>query len=190
MVAGANISTQILKMLVERPHLGVTTETVNSLPSGHVTVAVSLCIALIMVAPEWLRGPSAWLGWVWTCAMGVSVMLSAWHRLADVLVAVLLTGAWALLLTPLESRKRHGVLMQKVMWLLVCVCLVLALFSLVFAVWNVDIVGAAQPGSGFGFADFLSVQPMRANLLALSALLWMVAVVGSVIYSVDRLAGE
>ena len=42
-VVGANVTTQILKdYVLTRPSLGVTTGVVNSLPSGHTTVAVTL----------------------------------------------------------------------------------------------------------------------------------------------------
>ncbi len=55
-VIGANITTQILKdYFLTRPNLGVTTGAGNSLPSGHTTVAVTLSLALIVVAPQWFR---------------------------------------------------------------------------------------------------------------------------------------
>ena len=52
-VVGANIATQILKdYILTRPNLGVTTGAGNSLPSGHTTVAVTLSLAFIVVAPQ------------------------------------------------------------------------------------------------------------------------------------------
>ena len=96
-VIGANITTQILKEYVlTRPTLGVTTGAGNSLPSGHTTVAVTISLALVVVAPKLFRSPSAWIGWAWSALMGVSVMMEGWHRPADVITAVLIAGAWAL----------------------------------------------------------------------------------------------
>ncbi len=96
-VVGANVTTQILKdYVLTRPSLGVTTGVVNSLPSGHATVAVTLSLALIVVAPQWFRGPSAWIGWAWTSLMSVSVMMEGWHRPSDAITAALIAGAWAL----------------------------------------------------------------------------------------------
>lgn len=104
-VIGANITTQILKdYILTRPNLGVTTGAGNSLPSGHTTVAVTLSLALIVVAPQWFRSPSAWIGWAWTSLMGVSVMMEGWHRPSDVITAALIAGAWALALSPIERR--------------------------------------------------------------------------------------
>ncbi len=191
MVIAANVSSQILKMVIDRPDLGVTTALANSLPSGHVTAAMSLCLAMVMVAPEWLRGPAAWFAWVWTSLVGISVMVSAWHRLADVVVSVLVTGAWALLLSPLEVRVRHGVIQQKVMSVVVGLSLLGAFLASIIALAGAGLIESANPGSsGYGFSDFVRDHPLRAQVLAGAAILWTVAVVGAVANAVDRLSGE
>ncbi len=187
-VVGANATTQIVKALVHRPDLGVTTALANSLPSGHTTVAMSVSLALVMVAPRWLRGPAAWAGWAWTSLMGISVMMSAWHRLADVVVAVLVCGAWALALSPIEGRERHAPGVRRAMaiavWTLCGIALALSLIALV----GVDVAKVATPGSsGYGFSVFLESAPWRARLLAVAAGCWVIGVVGAVLHEVDAL---
>lgn len=95
-VAGANLTTQTLKhLVVERPNLGIETYTVNSLPSGHTTVAVSLAVALVLVAPSRLRGTFAVLGVVAATVMGVATLAAGWHRPSDVVAAAFVVGIWA-----------------------------------------------------------------------------------------------
>ena len=62
LIGGANVTTQILKYdLFTRPDLSLGP---NSLPSGHTTVALSIALAAVIVAP------SAWRS---TVAIGVQV---------------------------------------------------------------------------------------------------------------------
>ncbi len=187
-IFGANATTQLVKYLLERPDLHITTAIPNSLPSGHTTVAISFALALVMVAPKWLRAPVAWLGWAWTSLMGLSVMVSAWHRLADVLVAILIAGAWALALTPVERRARHLAHTRRIMAFLVLVFLILAAVFTLLALKGVDLVGVATPGaSGFGYAEFLAEHEWRARLLALAATSWVIGTCGAVLHEVDAL---
>lgn len=100
-LAGANLSTQLLKsVLLVRPDLGLverTPATLNSLPSGHVTVAFSAVVALVLVLPARARGPVALLGLGATSAVTMAVMSSGWHRASDALAACLVVGAWSAL---------------------------------------------------------------------------------------------
>ena len=189
-VVGANVTTQILKdYVLTRPSLGVTTGVVNSLPSGHATVAVTLSLALIVVAPQWFRGPSAWIGWAWTSLMSVSVMMEGWHRPSDAITAALIAGAWALALSPIERRPRHGIKIQRIMvW--VCMTLVIiAIVATIAAMWGFS-MSAAAPGSGYGFEYFLEIRPWRSRVLGVAAIAWVSAICGLIIHEVDRLAGE
>ena len=189
-VVGANVTTQILKdYVLTRPSLGVTTGVVNSLPSGHATVAVTLSLALIVVAPQWFRGPSAWIGWVWTSLMSVSVMMEGWHRPSDAITAALIAGAWALALSPIERRPRHGIKIQRIMvW--VCLALIIvAVVATIAAMWGFS-MSAAAPGSGYGFEYFLEIRPWRSRVLGVAAIAWVSAICGLIIHEVDRLAGE
>lgn len=189
-VVGANVTTQILKdYVLTRPSLGVTTGVVNSLPSGHATVAVTLSLALIVVAPQWFRGPSAWIGWAWTSLMSVSVMMEGWHRPSDVVTAALIAGAWALALSPIERRPRHGAQVQRVMVWISLGLIVIALLGTGAAMWGFS-MSAASPGSGYGFEDFLQIRPWRSRVLGVAAVAWVGAVCGLIMHEVDRLAGE
>lgn len=91
-VAGSNVATQVLKALLPRPALGLGAE--NSLPSGHTTVAASLAVALVLVAPPRLRGAAAVAGAVVAASMGVSTLVAGWHRPSDVVAALLVVAAW------------------------------------------------------------------------------------------------
>ncbi len=51
LVAGANVTTQVLKSVLVRPDLGLADRIANSLPSGHTTVAASAAAALVLAVP-------------------------------------------------------------------------------------------------------------------------------------------
>lgn len=183
-VLGANLSTQLVKMVLDRPDLGVTLPLSNSLPSGHTTFAASVACALVIVAPAWFRTPAAWLGWAWTSLMGVIVMVSAWHRPSDVLTAVLVCAVWALVLAPVEHRARHGVTAQHVMAITALVLVVLGVVGCAIGVVGIDLVGVADSGH----AAYLSGSPWRERLLAVSVSCVVTGVVGVVMHEVDRLS--
>lgn len=105
-VAGANLTTQVVKAVLDRPDLGVSLNLQNSFPSGHTTFAASIAAALILVAPRGFRSGAALFGWAWTAVMGVVVISQGWHRLSDVLGAILLVAVWGLLAAPVEERDR------------------------------------------------------------------------------------
>lgn len=93
----ANVATQILKFLIpDRPDRGVQTLELNSLPSGHTTLAASAAAAVfLMVSPRW-RPLAGFLGSTFAVATGVSTLINQWHRPADVVAAFLLVGAFML----------------------------------------------------------------------------------------------
>jgi len=109
LVGGANATTQVLKYRVlERPDVGIDTITLNSLPSGHSTVAASLAVALVLVVPVGLRGVTAVFG-VGTAALtGVATLAAGWHRPSDVVAALLVVGAWLGLVTAGLALLRPG----------------------------------------------------------------------------------
>lgn len=117
LVAGANLSTQVLKhWVLHRPDLGVDyAGLANSLPSGHSTVAMSAALGILLVAPLRARSMAAFLGWATASFVGVSVMLNEWHRLSDVLVAFLVAGIWGVLLAPRERVGRRFGHLHRVM---------------------------------------------------------------------------
>lgn len=92
---GANIATQVLKdVLPARPDKGVVTLELNSLPSGHTTLAASAAAAVfLMSSPRW-RPLAGFVGGSFAIASGVSTLINQWHRPADVVAAFLLVGAF------------------------------------------------------------------------------------------------
>jgi hypothetical protein len=92
---GANIATQVLKdVLPARPDKGVVTLELNSLPSGHTTLAASAAAAVfLMSSPRW-RPLAGFVGGTFAIASGVSTLINQWHRAADVVAAFLLVGAF------------------------------------------------------------------------------------------------
>ena len=141
LIAGANVTTQALKYLIERPDLGVDPARAmagNSLPSGHATVAASVAIALIMVLPPRLRGWGALLGAGYAGAVGVATLSAGWHRPSDAVAALLVVGAWAALaglLLVLTQRESVRVEPADQNWLAGTVLAVVGLLLLVVAVF-------------------------------------------------------
>lgn len=106
-IGGANLTTQILKYdLFPRLDLGPGP---NSLPSGHATVALSIALAAVIVAPSDWRSTVA-IGVSATAALvGVALVLGRWHRPSDVIAAVFVCVGWAavgLLTAALVSHRR------------------------------------------------------------------------------------
>ncbi|GIJ27284.1 hypothetical protein Vqi01_24460 [Micromonospora qiuiae] len=115
LIAGANVTTQVLKYALARPDYGVDPERAflgNSLPSGHTTVAASVAVALVLVLPPRVRPFAAVVGAGYAAAAGVATLSASWHRPSDAVAAFLVVGVWAalaglLLLT--TQRKRAQV---------------------------------------------------------------------------------
>ncbi|WP_229399938.1 phosphatase PAP2 family protein [Micromonospora okii] len=100
LIAGANVTTQLLKHFLARPNYGIDPERVaagNSLPSGHATVAASVALALILVLPTTVRVLGAFLGAAYAAIAGVATLSAGWHRPSDAVVAFLVVGVWAAL---------------------------------------------------------------------------------------------
>lgn len=100
LIAGANVTTQLLKYGLYRPDLGVDPERAavgNTLPSGHATVAVSVAVALVMVLPARVRGWAAVAGAGYAALAGVATLSAGWHRPSDAAASMLVAGAWAAL---------------------------------------------------------------------------------------------
>ncbi len=99
-LAGSNISTLLLKNYVlARPDLGVkevTPATLNSLPSGHATAAMSAVAALLFVlAPRW-RLTAVTVGSCYATVTALATMSAGWHRAGDAITAFLLVGIWSM----------------------------------------------------------------------------------------------
>ncbi|RKN25579.1 phosphatase PAP2 family protein [Micromonospora musae] len=100
LIAGANVTTQLLKYGLTRPDLGIDLERIyagNSLPSGHTAVAASVAVALVLVLPAKARPLGAFVGAGYAAAAGVATLSAGWHRPSDALTAFLVVGVWAAL---------------------------------------------------------------------------------------------
>jgi membrane-associated phospholipid phosphatase len=106
LLLGANLTAQGLQLLLERPNLlgDVAYATGNSFPSGHVTLASSLGLACILVVPRRIRTPVAGVAATLIAVVGASTMIAGWHRLADVEGGLLISLAWASLVTAIVVR--------------------------------------------------------------------------------------
>ena len=97
LIGGANLTTQVLKRFVlGRPDLlaGPAEFLSNSLPSGHATVAASLALGLLLVAPPSLRTVALVAGALYAGGVGVAVLATGWHRAGDAVAAWGVAGAW------------------------------------------------------------------------------------------------
>jgi membrane-associated phospholipid phosphatase len=97
-IGGGNLTTQVLKRdLLIRPDLLGHPDPLGgaSFPSGHATVAMSIVVALILVVPARMRGPTAAVGFVYAALVGMGVVTAGWHRPSDVIAAYLVAVGWA-----------------------------------------------------------------------------------------------
>lgn len=100
LIAGANVTTQLLKYGLNRPDFGLDPErdgVGNSLPSGHATVAASVAVALMLVLPRKVRAVGAFIGAGYAAVAGVATLSAGWHRPSDAVAAYLVVGVWAAL---------------------------------------------------------------------------------------------
>src|SRR5699024_4356263 len=96
--AGANLTTQLLKnYIIVKPNLGVQEALGNSAPSGHTTFAAAAGLALFLASPKRFRPTVALISMDFTVAAGYSTVVNGWHRPADVVTAILVTGLWGVL---------------------------------------------------------------------------------------------
>jgi membrane-associated phospholipid phosphatase len=98
-VAGANLTTQLLKVTLEHARHkafehGIELPWANSFPSGHTTAAASIAVALLLVVPARHRSAALLAGAMLTAGVGLSVVVLAWHYPSDVLGGLLVVGAW------------------------------------------------------------------------------------------------
>src|SRR5262249_27061070 len=96
-VAGANLTTQLVKVALAHPRLqallGSEQIAANSFPSGHVTAVASIAVAYLFVVPREWRSAVVLCGALALAAVGSSVMALSWHYPSDVLGGVLVAAA-------------------------------------------------------------------------------------------------
>lgn len=101
LVAGANVTTQVLKVVLEHTRSraiehGLSMPWSTSFPSGHTTAAASIAVALLLVVPAGYRLLAAGVGAALTGAVGLAVVVLAWHYPSDVVGALLVVATWGL----------------------------------------------------------------------------------------------
>jgi membrane-associated phospholipid phosphatase len=98
-LALAPLSAELLKPLMAHSHdqLGPKYITSASWPSGHATAVLILVWCAVLVAPPARRLLVATIGVVLAAAVGVSLLILAWHMPSDVLGGYLLATFWAAL---------------------------------------------------------------------------------------------
>jgi membrane-associated phospholipid phosphatase len=98
LVAGANLTTQILKAALAHPRyepiLGYRQIGSTSFPSGHATAALSIALAFVLAVPSSWRPLTALASAVFAIAVSCSVLVLNRHFPSDVLGGWLVTGAW------------------------------------------------------------------------------------------------
>jgi len=100
-LAGANVTTQVLKPALATHRFSTVLEHVGqvnsaSWPSGHATASMSLALCGILVAaPRWRPWVAA-AGAVFTVAVVFSFLTLEWHYPSDVLGGFLVASTWTL----------------------------------------------------------------------------------------------
>lgn len=98
-LAGANITTQLLKPLLAQPRqmdLFAPVVSAEAFPSGHATASMSIALAAVLVAPRGLRPAAAAAGAAYTLAVSFSLLSLDWHFPSDVVGGYLVATGWAL----------------------------------------------------------------------------------------------
>jgi membrane-associated phospholipid phosphatase len=108
LLSGAAVTTQLLKPALA--HARFDRDVVGfhhfidpvipsqAFPSGHATAAMSIALALVIVAPRAWRPVAAAIGAVFTLAVSFSIVTLGWHYPSDVIGGYLVALIWCLTL--------------------------------------------------------------------------------------------
>ncbi len=103
LIAGANVSTQVLKYQVLDSVGGR-----NTLPSGHTTVGLSLALAAVIVSPYRWRPVVVPGAAVIATFIGAGTVAGHWHRPGDVLAAGMVCLGWAAVALTIAGLLQRG----------------------------------------------------------------------------------
>lgn len=98
LVVGASLALTELFKLVLLPRPALTADSIlagNTYPSGHTTVAASIGLAAVLIAPARIRLTVAFSAATVAAAAGVFVVTADWHRPSDPIGSYLITLAVA-----------------------------------------------------------------------------------------------
>jgi membrane-associated phospholipid phosphatase len=88
------LAAELFKVVIlSRPDLFPSSLEGNSYPSGHTTIATSLGLSVLLIAPERLRGIVAIAAALFAGGVGILVVTADWHRPSDPLGSYALTLA-------------------------------------------------------------------------------------------------
>ncbi|KFI88636.1 PAP2 superfamily protein [Bifidobacterium pullorum subsp. saeculare DSM 6531 = LMG 14934] len=90
-------ASSLLKQLPRPFIIHVEAPEANSAPSGHTILAAAAGIALLCVVPRAWRALTGVIGAVFALLVGASVVVGKWHRPTDVVMALCIAGAMAML---------------------------------------------------------------------------------------------
>jgi membrane-associated phospholipid phosphatase len=96
LVAGANVTTQVLKVVLAHPRvqpaIGVEQLGPEAFPSGHATASMSLALAAVLIAPGRWRASVAIAAVAYVIGVCTSVLVLGWHFPSDVLGGLLVAS--------------------------------------------------------------------------------------------------
>lgn len=184
----SNGATQMLKYLLVRPDMEVGHSLANSFPSGHVTLATSVGLALIAAVPQRWKSVAGGVAWVAIAFVGVTVLSLGWHRLSDVLAGILVAAAVALLVVPSEWRPFNDHFRGRSPAVLAWLALVVSAIGVALMAWG-SRAEIGQPVSAMQITELaVTVQP--GVFLAVFSTVLIFAVSSLSVLGVDHLAGN
>ena len=112
-VGGAVSLAQLMKRVLPQADLAHYLDGLR-FPSGHATIALSVGLAAVLIAPARRRGPVAIVAVLFAAAIGICAVAAGWHRASDVAGGFLLATGWTaavaavtLAASPRELRREH-----------------------------------------------------------------------------------
>lgn len=184
----SNGATQMLKYLLVRPDMEVGHSLANSFPSGHVTLATSVGLALIAAVPQRWKSVAGGVAWVAIAFVGVTVLSLGWHRLSDVLAGILVAAAVALLVVPSEWRPFNDHFRGRSPAVLAWLALVVSAIGVALMAWG-SRTEIGQPVSAMQITE-LAVMVQPGVFLAVFSTVLIFAVSSLSVLGVDHLAGN
>lgn len=98
LVAGANLTTQVLKVVLAHPRhqpiLGYRQIGPTGFPSGHATAAMAMALAFVLVVPRSWRPTTILIGACLVVSVSASVVVLHHHYPSDVVGGWLVAGGW------------------------------------------------------------------------------------------------
>lgn len=160
LVVGANLTTQLIKLVSERTDHGYLT--VTSFPSGHATVVVSLVLAALLVAPGRTRTSVSMLGSAAITVTAAATLVASWHRPADIVGATLVCLGWGTAVLSAWSLVRGGMPSARPTQ-----HRIFAVTGVVLAAAALVVIGVRPDG---GWAGFLDASVVLAGIGLVAAL--------------------